>query len=121
MSYELGVRSYKGVINHYRKYLPITDKTPIITLSEGNTPLIYSAYLSQLLGRNFEVYLKYAGLNPSGSFKDRGMTVAISKACEEKSKAVICASTGNTSASAAAYAARAGIKCIVLIPGGAIA
>ncbi|MHB8155745.1 MAG: threonine synthase, partial [Candidatus Omnitrophota bacterium] len=96
-------------------------KTPIITLNEGNTPLIYAGYLSRLVGKNSEVYLKYEGLNPTGSFKDRGMTLAISKACEEKATAVICASTGNTSASAAAYAARAGIKCIVLIPSGAIA
>jgi len=113
--------SYNGVIDRYRKYLPVSDKTPIITLNEGNTPLIPAPYLSKLLGRNFEVYLKYEGLNPTGSFKDRGMTMAISKACEEGSKAVMCASTGNTSASAAAYAARAGIKCVVLIPGGHIA
>ena len=114
-------KRYKGLINRYKKYLPVTDKTPIITLNEGNTPLISSGYLSNLLGKNFEVYLKYEGLNPTGSFKDRGMTMAISKAIEEGSKVVICASTGNTSASAAAYAARAGIKCIVLIPKGAIA
>jgi len=112
---------YQGLIDKYRKYLPVTDETPVITLNEGNTPLIYSCYLSNLLGIGFEVYLKYEGLNPTGSFKDRGMTMAISKACEEGSKAVMCASTGNTSASAAAYAARAGIKCIVLIPSGAIA
>lgn len=112
---------YLGVIDKYRKYLPLTDKTPIITLNEGNTPLIYSANLSKLLGNGLEVYLKYEGLNPTGSFKDRGMTMAISKACEAGAKAVMCASTGNTSASAAAYAARAGIKCIVLIPNGAIA
>lgn len=114
-------QNYCGVINRYRKYLPVTDKTPIITLNEGNTPLIPANYLSKIMGRGFEVYLKYEGLNPTGSFKDRGMTMAISKACEEGAKAVICASTGNTSASAAAYAARAGIKCIVLIPSGAIA
>lgn len=112
---------YLGVIDKYRKYLPLTDKTPIITLNEGNTPLIYSANLSKLLGNGLEVYLKYEGLNPTGSFKDRGMTMAISKACEAGAKAVMCASTGNTSASAAAYAARGGIKCIVLIPNGAIA
>jgi threonine synthase len=115
------IQNYKGVIERYRKYLPITRKTPVITLNEGNTPLIYSAYLSGLLGKNLAVYLKYEGLNPTGSFKDRGMTVAISKAAEAGSKAVMCASTGNTSASAAAYAAKAGIKCIVLIPEGAIA
>jgi len=108
-----------GLIEKYRKYLPVNDKTPIITLNEGNTPLIYAGFLSELTG--LKVYLKYEGLNPTGSFKDRGMTMAISKACEDGSKAVMCASTGNTSASAAAYAARAGIKCIVLIPGGAIA
>ncbi|MDD4954291.1 MAG: threonine synthase, partial [Candidatus Omnitrophica bacterium] len=112
---------YNGVIDRYRKYLPVNAKTPVITLQEGNTPLIYAGYLSKLVGKNFEVYLKYEGLNPTGSFKDRGMTMAISKACEEGSQAVMCASTGNTSASAAAYAARAGIKCIVLIPQGAIA
>jgi len=114
-------QKYKGIIQKYRKFLPVSKKTPVITLNEGNTPLIYAGYLSRLAGKNFEVYLKYEGLNPTGSFKDRGMTLAISKACEEKAAAVICASTGNTSASAAAYAARAGIKCIVLIPDGAIA
>jgi threonine synthase len=114
-------QNYNGVIERYKKYLPITPKTPIITLKEGNTPLIRAEYLSKLMGKNFEVYLKYEGLNPTGSFKDRGMTVAISKACEEGSKAVMCASTGNTSASAAAYSAKAGLKCVVLIPRGAIA
>ncbi len=114
-------QKYKGIIQKYRQFLPVSDKTPVITLNEGNTPLIYAGYLSGLVGKNFEVYLKYEGLNPTGSFKDRGMTLAISKACEEKATAVMCASTGNTSASAAAYAARAGIKCIVLIPSGAIA
>lgn len=112
---------YNGVIDRYKKYLPITDKTPIITLKEGNTPLIYSSFLSNILGENLYVYLKFEGLNPTGSFKDRGMTVAVSKAKEEGSKIVICASTGNTSASAAAYAARANLKCVVLIPEGAIA
>ena len=112
---------YNGVIDRYKQYLPITKDTPIITLQEGNTPLLYSCHLSALLGKNFAVYLKYEGLNPTGSFKDRGMTVAISKACEEKARAVMCASTGNTSASAAAYAAKARLKCIVLIPSGAIA
>ncbi|MDD5027219.1 MAG: threonine synthase, partial [Candidatus Omnitrophica bacterium] len=112
---------YQGIIDRYRKHLPVTEKTPVITLNEGNTPLIYSGHLSRLLGNGFEVYLKYEGLNPTGSFKDRGMTMAISKACEEGSSAVICASTGNTSASAAAYAAKAGIRCIVLIPSGAVA
>lgn len=114
-------KGYRGIIRKYKKFLPVTAKTPVITLNEGNTPLIYAGYLSKLAGKNVEVYLKYEGLNPTGSFKDRGMTLAISKACEEKSTAVMCASTGNTSASSAAYAARAGIKCIVLIPSGAIA
>ncbi len=112
---------WKGVIEEYRKFLPVTAKTPIISLREGNTPLIHAAHISALLGSGAEVYLKYEGLNPTGSFKDRGMCMAISKAVEEGSKAVMCASTGNTSASAAAYSARAGIKCIVLIPEGAIA
>ncbi|MCM8796654.1 MAG: threonine synthase [Candidatus Omnitrophica bacterium] len=112
---------YNGVIERYKEYLPVTEKTPIITLKEGNTPLIPASCLGSLIGDNFAVYLKYEGLNPTGSFKDRGMTVAISKACEEKATAVICASTGNTSASSAAYAAKAGMKCFVLIPEGAIA
>ncbi len=112
---------WNGLIEKYKKYLPVTDKTPVITLNEGNTPLIYACHISDLVGEGAEVYLKYEGLNPSGSFKDRGMTMAISKAVEEGSKAVMCASTGNTSASAAAYSARANIKCIVLIPEGAIA
>jgi len=113
--------AYGGIIEKYREYLPVSEKTPVVTLLEGNTPLIPAHSLSNELGKGFEVYLKYEGLNPTGSFKDRGMTMAISKACEEGSNAVMCASTGNTSASAAAYAARAGIKCIVLIPSGAIA
>lgn len=112
---------YKGLIDKYRKFLPVTGKTPVVTLNEGNTPLIYACHLSEAAGKGFEIYLKYEGLNPTGSFKDRGMTMAISKALEEGSKAVMCASTGNTSASAAAYSARAGLKCIVLIPEGAIA
>ena len=112
---------YKGVIERYKKYLPVTDKTPIITMNEGDTPLIRAKHLSGLVGGGAEVYVKYEGLNPTGSFKDRGMTMAVSKAMEEGTKAVMCASTGNTSASAAAYAGRAGIKCIVLIPKGAIA
>jgi len=111
----------QGLIERYRKYLPVGKNTPVVTLQEGNTPLLPARYLSQLLGKGCTVYLKYEGLNPTGSFKDRGMTMAISKACEEGSRAVICASTGNTSASAAAYAARAGLRCIVLIPSGAIA
>lgn len=111
---------YKGVIHRYRDYLPITKRTPIVSLNEGNTPLIYSEYLSKILGAG-EVYLKYEGLNPTGSFKDRGMTVAVSKAKEDGAKAVMCASTGNTSASAACYSAKANLKCVVLIPKGAIA
>src|SRR3990167_6552070 len=104
---------WQGIINHYRKFLPVTDKTPIVTLSEGNTPLIFSDDLSRTLGLN--VYLKYEGLNPTGSFKDRGMTMAISKAKEKGAKIVMCASTGNTSASAAAYAAKSGtMRCVVL-------
>lgn len=112
---------YQGVISRYRKYLPVTESTPVITLIEGNTPLIFASKISQVLGKNIKVYLKYEGLNPTGSFKDRGMTVAVSKAVEEGAKAVICASTGNTSASAAAYAARADIKCVVVISQGSIA
>jgi threonine synthase len=113
----------QALIERYKQYLPITAKTPIISLNEGDTPLIRAPRLEKLIGANLglEVYLKYEGLNPTGSFKDRGMTVAVSKAIEEGSKAVICASTGNTSASAAAYAARAKIKCVVLIPEGSIA
>jgi threonine synthase len=110
-----------GIIARYRKFLPITDATPVVSLDEGSTPLIYSPRLSEKVGRGCEVYIKYEGLNPTGSFKDRGMTVAISKAVEAGSQAVICASTGNTSAAAAAYAARAGISCIVLLPAGKIA
>ncbi len=96
----------------------MSDATPIVSLNEGNTPLIPSAHLSELCGKDVEVFVKYEGLNPTGSFKDRGMTMAVSKALEEGSKAVMCASTGNTSASAAAYAARAGMTCAVLIPSG---
>lgn len=110
-----------SIIEKYREYLPVTDKTPVISLNEGNTPLIRAPYIEGLVGKNIEVYLKYEGLNPTGSFKDRGMTLAVSKAMEEGAKAIICASTGNTSASAAAYAARAKIKCVVLIPEGSIA
>ncbi|MDD5450128.1 MAG: threonine synthase [Candidatus Omnitrophica bacterium] len=112
---------WKGVINKYKKYLPVTKATPVVTLNEGNTPLIYSNFLSRLGGGGIEVYLKCEGLNPTGSFKDRGMTLAVSKALEQGSNAIMCASTGNTSASAACFAARAGVKCIVLLPKGAIA
>ncbi|MFN3477226.1 MAG: threonine synthase [Candidatus Methylomirabilales bacterium] len=112
---------WRGVIHRYREFLPVGDRTPVITLNEGNTPLIRAERLMAAMGLEAEVYLKLEGLNPTGSFKDRGMTVAISKALEEGDRAVICASTGNTSASAAAYAARAGLKCSVLVPKGAIA
>jgi len=112
---------YQGVIRRYKNYLPVTEKTPIVTLLEGDTPLIEAENLRVSLGVDSKIYLKYEGLNPTGSFKDRGMTVAMSKAVEEEASAVICASTGNTSASAAAYAAKAKLKCVVLIPEGAVA
>ncbi|MGH2530589.1 MAG: threonine synthase [Actinomycetota bacterium] len=110
---------WRGVIEEYRARLPVSDATPVVTLGEGDTPLVRSESLSAETG--CEVYLKYEGANPTGSFKDRGMTLAISKAVEEGSKAVVCASTGNTSASAAAYAAKAGLTCAVLVPKGKIA
>ncbi len=112
---------WPGLLNAYKQYLPITKNTPIITLNEGNTPLILSESISRLIGNGTKVFLKYDGLNPTGSFKDRGMTMAISKAKEEGRDAVICASTGNTSAAAAAYAARGGLKSYVLIPEGFVA
>lgn len=112
---------WNGVIEAYRPYLPVTEKTPVVTLNEGNTPLIFCHRLSELVGKEVRVYLKYEGMNPTGSFKDRGMTLAVSKAIEKGAQAVICASTGNTSAAAAAYAARAGIACFVLLPKGKIA
>lgn len=111
----------RGVIARYRQFLPVSEATSIISLGEGDTPLIFSPKLSAIVGRDCEVYLKFEGLNPTCSFKDRGMTVAVSKAVEQKAAAVICASTGNTSASAAAYAARAGIRCVVVLPAGKIA
>lgn len=111
----------QGVIFRYRKFLPVTSKTPVITLNEGNTPLLSAENISRAFKEKIRVYLKCEGFNPTGSFKDRGMTVAISKAKEAGAKAVICASTGNTSASASAYAARAGLKCVVLLPQKAIA
>src|SRR5918995_5947654 len=110
---------WPGVIAAYRDHLPVTDNTPVVTLLEGGTPLVDAPHLSERTGAR--VLLKLEGLNPTGSFKDRGMTLAMSKAVEEGAKAVICASTGNTSASAAAYAARAGLTCAVLIPQGKIA
>jgi threonine synthase len=112
-------RLWRGVIEEYRSRLPVSDATPVVTLREGGTPLIPSAWLSGMTGCS--VYLKVEGSNPTGSFKDRGMTVAISKALEDGAKAVVCASTGNTSASAAAYAVRAGMTPIVLVPDGKIA
>jgi threonine synthase len=115
----LTVAGRRGIIRRYFEHLPVSDATPIVTLDEGDTPLIYSDRLSKEAGA--EVWLKYEGLNPTGSFKDRGMTMAISKAMEEGSKVVACASTGNTSASAAAYAGRAGLICAVLIPQGNVA
>ncbi|MCP8968027.1 threonine synthase [Ectobacillus ponti] len=110
---------WKGLLAQYREYLPVTDKTPQLTLMEGNTPLIPLTSLSEEWG--IELYVKVEGANPTGSFKDRGMVMAVAKAKEEGSKTVICASTGNTSAAAAAYAARAGMNCIVMIPNGKIA
>jgi threonine synthase len=112
---------YRGVIEHYRELLPVGPGTPVVTLLEGDTPLVEAPRLAQAIGLRPRLLLKYEGLNPTGSFKDRGMTVAISKALEQGSRAVICASTGNTAASAAAYAARAGMRCAVVIPEGHIA
>ncbi len=110
---------WRGVIDEYRDRLPVSEKTPVITLGEGGTPLVYACVLSEMLGNN--VWLKVEGANPTGSFKDRGMTMAMSKAAEDGAKAVICASTGNTSASAAAYATKAGMLPVVLVPQGKIA
>ncbi|MEA2900125.1 MAG: threonine synthase [Actinomycetota bacterium] len=110
---------WRGLIEEYRDYLPVTADTPVITLLEGATPLVPAPRLSERVGA--EVWLKVEGANPTGSFKDRGMTLAISKAVEDGAKAVVCASTGNTSASAAAYSTRAGLTCAVLIPEGYIA
>src|SRR5437660_8165522 len=115
------LRQSRGVIELYREFLPVSDSTPIVSLGEGNTTLIYCPQLSKRVGRGCEVFVKNEGVNPTGSFKDRGMTVAVSKAMERGTTALICASTGNTSASAAAYAARAGISCVVILPAGKIA
>lgn len=112
---------YTGLIDKYRDRLPVRDDTRVISLGEGNTPLIRLNNIPRDLGKDVDIYVKYEGLNPTGSFKDRGMTMAVTKAVEEGSKAIICASTGNTSAAAAAYAARAGITAYVLIPDGKIA
>lgn len=113
--------AWQGLIDAYRPYLPVTDATEIVTLHEGNTPLIPVPAIAREIGTQVEVFVKYDGLNPTGSFKDRGMTMAITKAKEDGAKAVICASTGNTSASAAAYAKRAGMRAFVIIPDGYVA
>jgi threonine synthase len=119
MSAALGAHQWRGVIEEYRDRLPVSDDTPVVTLKEGGTPLVRSEPLSAETG--CDVWLKYDGANPTGSFKDRGMTLAISKAVGSGAKAIVCASTGNTSASAAAYAAKAGLTCAVLVPKGKIA
>jgi threonine synthase len=114
-------KRYTGLIERYKDRLPVSETTHLISLGEGNTPLIQLQNIPRLTGRNVDIYVKFEGLNPTGSFKDRGMTMAVTKAVEAGSEAIICASTGNTSASAAAYAVRAGIKAFVLIPEGKIA
>lgn len=113
------MKLWKGLVEEYKAFLPVDENTPKVTLNEGHTPLIYCDTISEMLG--IELYVKYEGANPTGSFKDRGMVMAVTKAKEQGKKMVICASTGNTSASAAAYAARAGLKAIVVIPEGKIA
>jgi len=112
---------WRGIIEEYRKFLPVTEKTPVVSLGEGQTPLIRAARLAKAIAPGVDLYLKFEGANPTGSFKDRGMTLAVSKAKERGATVVVCASTGNTSAAAAAYAARAGMKCVVLLPKGKIA
>jgi threonine synthase len=112
---------WRGIIEEYRKFLPVSEKTPVISLAEGNTPLIRAARLAKAIAPGIDLHLKFEGMNPTGSFKDRGMTLAMSKAVENGARAVMCASTGNTSASAAAYGARAGLAVYVLIPAGKIA
>src|SRR5699024_6625558 len=111
--------SWSGLIKHYESYLPVTEKTPVLTLHEGNTPLVYFPHLSGQLG--VELYGKVEGANPTGSFKDRGMVMAVAKAAEEGRIAVICASTGNTSVAAAAYDAKAGMRAIIVSPKGKVA
>jgi threonine synthase len=113
--------AWPGVIESYRRFLPVTERTPVVTLHEGNTPLIPAPRLAEATDPSLHIYLKCEGFNPTGSFKDRGMTMAMSKALESGSRAVICASTGNTSASAAAYAARAGLRAFVMVPRGSVA
>ncbi|HKQ64650.1 MAG TPA: threonine synthase [Methylomirabilota bacterium] len=115
------MKAWRGVIDEYRDFLPVSDKTPIVSLFEGNTPLVPAPRLAEATDARMQIYLKCEGFNPTGSFKDRGMTVAISKALETGSRAVICASTGNTSASAAAFAARAGLRAFVMVPKGSVA
>ena len=115
------MKAWRGVIEEYRDFLPVSDKTPIVTLFEGNTPLVPAPRLAEATDARMQIYLKCEGFNPTGSFKDRGMTVAVSKALETGSRAVICASTGNTSASAAAFAARAGLRAFVMVPKGSVA
>jgi len=117
----MDIKKRIGVIERFRDVLPVSDNTPVVSLLEGSTPLIEAVNIKKYLECDFNIFLKYEGLNPTGSFKDRGMTMAVSKAAEEGARAVICASTGNTSASASAYAVRAGMKSIVVIPEGAIA
>jgi threonine synthase len=112
---------WPGLIEHYRRFLPVDERVPVVTLNEGNTPLIESPEIASRLGQDVKCYLKFEGANPTGSFKDRGMTVAMSKARGEGARTAICASTGNTAASAAAYAGRAGMRAFVLIPKGAVA
>src|SRR5262249_19369975 len=112
---------WQGIVHRYAQHLPVTAATPVISLEEGNTPLIRVPGFVDAIEGKFDLYLKYEALNPTCSFKDRGMTVAVSKAKERGAQVVICASTGNTSASAAAYAAQANLKCVVLLPNGNIA
>lgn len=121
MSASPSLKSWPGVIHRYAKFLPVTESTPVITLLEGNTPLVRATNFVEAIGGNFDLYLKYEGLNPTCSFKDRGMTMAVSVAKGRGAEIVVCASTGNTSASAAAYAAKAKMRCVVLLPHGKIA
>jgi len=113
--------SWQGIIKQYSKYFSVSENTPVVTLLEGNTPLIEAKNIAKEINPDLDIYLKFEGLNPTGSFKDRGMTMAISKACEASKTHVMCASTGNTSASAAAYSSKCGLKCLVLIPHNSIA
>ena len=113
------MKNWQGLVEEFKAYLPVTADTPKVSLNEGHTPLIYCENMSEMLG--IELHVKYEGANPTGSFKDRGMVMAVAKAKEEGSTTVICASTGNTSAAAAAYAAKAGMKAIIVIPKGKVA